>query len=77
VSIMDDTWAEASLQTAVSCVLWLAYEGHPDLACRLRDEYLDQWGIHADTWNDTVDAMSDRIRARNVRRRMRWAGGKG
>ena len=66
MSALDDTWVEASLQTCVACVLWLAREGHPELACRLRDEYLTQWGIDASTWNDTIDAMISGMRARHA-----------
>jgi hypothetical protein len=63
-----------SLQTAVACVLWLVYEGQPDLAHRLRDEYLEQWGVHASTWNDTLDAMIAVSGRATQKRRTRWAG---
>ena len=72
MTITNDIWAEASLQTAVACVLWLVYEGRTDLAHRLRDEYLEQWGVHASTWNDTLDAMISVSGTQE--RRTRWAG---
>jgi hypothetical protein len=37
-----------------------------DEACKMRDEFLDQWGFHPDLWNREVDQLVSYAQSQNA-----------
>lgn len=56
-----DNEITAVVKTTVTDTTWLSRRGYLDLAHEMRDEFMREWEVPTEVWNDAVDELIDYV----------------